>query len=226
MKYLYIIIFLSSSSIIQAAQKKAQEIVISEKRSLKSEKKKPSDKEQVKAIITGVHVRVFSKNILLTEKITREESDTWYEMLKQVESFVQDNDPTLMADYRTLVDASNTIINTLKITFNRSIVPALKNPADKNTGTSHLRDIDLAQVPLKSIEEQIHKLKPTRETLKALQIKLKPSKLGLLASKKAEASNNAKEVLRHLAFILEVTCDKIFIDFKKLSNPPTQIFKA
>ena len=49
---------------------------------------------------------------------------------------------------------TNIIINTLKITFNRSIVPALKNPADKNTGTSHLRDIDLAQVPLKSIEEQ------------------------------------------------------------------------
>ena len=69
MKYLYIIIFLSSSSIIQAAQKKAQEIVISEKRSLKSEKKKPSDKEQVKAIITGVHVRVFSKNILLRRKL-------------------------------------------------------------------------------------------------------------------------------------------------------------
>lgn len=222
MKYVWMIIVALSPS-IKAAQKTKQEITISEARPLGTEKKKPVNKEHIKGIITGVHVRAFSKNILLTEKIGREESDKWYEMLKQVESFVQENDPTLIADYRTLVDASNIIINTLKISFNQYIVPALKNAADKNTGTHDLREIDLSKVPLKSIEEQLNKLKPTRETLRALQIKLKPSKLGLLASKKAQASNNAKEVLSHLAFILEVTCDKIFADFKKLMNPPKQI---
>ncbi len=223
MNYLLIIALLMYPCIQAVGQNTKQEISISEARPVSPGTKKEVDKEQLKAVITGVHVVVFSKNILLTERITRNESDQWNQVLKEVEAFVQKNDPSLNSYYMTLLDASNAIINTLKTSFNAYIAPALKNPADKDAGTSNVSKIDLTQVPLQALEEQVNKLKAYKESLKKVQTQLKPSKLGLFPSKKGKASNAAKEVLNHLAFILEVTCDKIFTDLKKLTAPTKKL---
>lgn len=220
----YLLIIACMVSFTEAVeQPKNQKLRISEARPARPGTKKPIDKEQLKTVITGIHVVVFSKDNLITQRISMKESDQWNQLLKQVETFVEERDPSFTPQYRVLLDASNTIINTLKSCFNAFIAPALKNSADKDTGTSNVSKIDITQVPLQSLEEQVYKLKPYLDSLKKLQTQLKPSKLGLFPSKKGKDSNAAKEVLNHLAFILEVTCDKIFTDLKKLAGPAKKL---
>lgn len=170
-------------------------------------------KKEILPVITNFHVIVFSKDNLLTQRITAEQTTKWYSLLKDIQDFTMANDARLDKDYQVILNASNTLINTLKLVFNSYIASVLINSADKQEGTDKVDEhhFTFAALNLAKIKELIEPLKDTKKSLVDLQKRLKP---GLFTR---AASSDAMELLRTTAFVLEVTIDKVFIDFNKIS---------
>lgn len=164
--------------------------------------------------ITNLHIIVFGKDNLITQRITMQEATKWYDLLKGVNELVKKNDPRLLREYQSIANASNEILNTLKVVFNSQIAPALVNEKDKVEGISKLDSVTIAPsaIDLKKIKELLDPLLITQKSLKTIQNTLKP---GFFTS---GATTDAMEVLKTVAFVLDVTIDKIFIDYKKVQN--------
>lgn len=169
-------------------------------------------KDNAFAFIIGIHTKVFSKQNLITEHITMPDASDWYALLKGVEDYTRRNDKDRLPYYEKIRNASDTLINGLKIMYNTYILPALKDPKDGEAGIATLNDskIDITKVDLDAIKNAVNKFRSTKEGLVNLQKSLKKK---LLIS---SGSRNARGVLTNLAFVLEITIDKVFADYEKV----------
>ena len=145
--------------------------------------------------LTSVHTLVFGKDNLLLDRIPAEESNKWFDMIKEVRAFVAKNVPSssLNKDMDTLWQASADLLNTLKELYGSQFS---KRPLsfDKNI-----------------VEKRLASLREKQQGIKKILAKLKKAPF----FEKAE-HKDAREIISKLSLFLDVTYDKVFIDWKKI----------
>lgn len=210
-KSLFIISLVSSVPSIQSSQPFIKKVSFDIK-----EIRNKSDAENM---MTSVHNQVFGKNNLVTSRILVEEANLWYSFLSLLEKYIEKKDKSLVggkwAPFTILRDISNNVINTLKINFNTYIAPALKNPDDKQKGLSNFEAarFDLGKLDMNAMKTNLNRLRLEIPVLQDLQ----KNKL-TTTSKMSAGAKEARELLKRLAFTLEVTIDKVAKDLDKIKK--------
>lgn len=191
-----------------------------------------SGKDKFIMAITSAHTRTFSKENLITERISLEDSNVWNSLMNEIAKYVQGT--LLMADFEQLQNVSNELLNTLKIVYGSKIAPAIIDAAKKDSGVNisianASTKIDKAKIkadairplidPLK-IQEEIPKKIPTSidATIKKYEAQLDSKWFSFGKDKEIARIKEIAEVLKRLALTLEVTIAKVFKDFQKLEK--------
>jgi hypothetical protein len=197
-------------------------------------------------LIVSAHTAAFSKDNLLTQNITKKDRQVWENTLLLVRDYLQRNtsNKDLMKLYSTVERISKDLIDTLQATYKTLVAPAIvkqarvkgievpffggvrvkerelvyspQTPQEKERDKKDIlflaTKIDPTKVDIDAIEQRIKTLQPTSKALARLQEFVKDLKA------ESDSERNAKSVIERLAFFLENTIDKLFIDLERLKN--------
>ncbi len=155
-------------------------------------------KDSLFMAITSTHTLVFGKDNLLLERMKPEDSNKWFDLIKEIRTFVKEQVPSSSLNKKVddLWQASADLTNSLKefyaTTFSKK--PFALNDANRGRVEKRLAD-------LRDIQKKIKEI-------------FKDSEKAPLFEKSNH--KNAREVVNRLALFLDTTYEKVFIDWKKI----------
>ena len=150
--------------------------------------------ERELVLITTTHTKVFSKDSLFAER--NEETNAWYDMLDYLQGYVDENagkDKKLLEAFALSQDVSYQLINTLKIAYN-AVFAGKKSPS---------------RAVVENARSSIEQLKQRRTDLQNMSNILEDY------SPRKKKKKDVKETLLRLILTLDLTINKLAIDFKK-----------
>ena len=172
------------------------------------------ESEKIIMAITSAHTRVFSKENLITERISEEDSKVWENLLSEIYKYVNKNGRNLAKDLNKIRVASDQLIDTLRLTYGLYILPNITDSSKREEGlniksTNASEKINKSAIKISSIMGKIEDLKEQENIMKRVQDKIIAYKV---------SSPDVVAVLERLALTVEVTISKVFKDAEKLKQ--------
>lgn len=184
----------------------------------KSSSKTPAviGKNKIIMSITSAHTRVFSKENLITERISENDSVVWENLLTEIYKYVKNSasNINLVRGFNKIRAASEDLLYTLRLTYGVYILPAITDISKRQEGLNikapqAASKIDKSKINIDDILVKISSLKDQENSMKAVQNKLLTYKV---------SSPDVVDVLERLAFTVEVTISKVFKDAQKVKD--------
>lgn len=174
--------------------------------------------EEVKAVITGVITRVFSRENLLVTKINEEDQQAWNQLVTGLREYVEKNNQDELNDLTKIVNASMQLLATQNDLYQHSS-KAFVSEKEKVKGLSAFdsRKIMVKQLNIEEIFEKLQVLAPYQKELAQLQISLDAKAQEI---KKSWTIKKVKrevcEVLSFFAMSVEEVINKLFNDTRAI----------